>query len=160
MNYHDTIALEINAVVVAGGRKFSAPADNGSGVLVADMAEADTLSVSLESLEFKSDRLANSDTRELSRIADQLSKKLTYLLEPLRVIEIDGDAGAVQMRSHPPYERSQQTRYYEVLVQRGGSISLIRYERLPGEPRKAIRAIVTTEVFYRLADDFAAACSN
>ena len=61
------------------------------------------------------------------------------------------------MRSHPPYQRDKQTKYYEVLVQRGGSISLVRYERLPGEPRKAIAANVTEEVFYRLADDFAAA---
>src|SRR5690349_21072227 len=105
MNYHDTIAHEINAVVVAGGRKFSAPADNGSGVLVADMPEADTMSVSLDSLEFQSDSLASAATEQLSRIADRLAKKLTYLLEPLRVVEIDGGAGAVQMRSHPPYQR-------------------------------------------------------
>ncbi len=159
MNYHDTIKLEINAVVVAGPRTFSAPADNGSGTLVAHVSDADNFSVCFDSLEFQSARLAGLETAQLTRIADALAKKLTYLLEPLRVVEIDGEAGAVQMRSHPPYQSPQQTRYYEVLVQRGGSLSLIRYEREQGQARRAIAAHVTNEVFLRLADDFATVVS-
>ena len=155
MSYHQEIAHHINSVIVGGGYQFAAQSD--SGVLEVDMPSADTLAVSFESFLFKSDRLSNSDTGHLGRIADRLASKLSYLLEPLRVIEIDGEAGAVQMRSHPPYQRESQTRYYEVLVQRGGSLSLGRYERLPGQPRRSIPATVTHEVFYRLADDFAAA---
>lgn len=155
MSYHQEINHQITAVIVAGGRKVTAQAD--SGILDVDMPSADTLAVSFESFFFKSDRLNNCDTAQLGRIADRLASKLSYLLEPLRVIEIDGEAGAVQMRSHPPYQRENQTRYYEVLVQRGGSLSLVRYERLPGQARKPIPATVTHEVFFRLADDFAAA---
>lgn len=155
MSYHGDISLALNAAVVAGGRNLRARADNGT--LEVAIANADTMSVAFNSFVFQSDRLAGADTALLSRIADQLASELTYLLEPLRVVEVDGNAGAVQMRSHPPYQRDKQARYYEVLVQRGGSLSLVRYERLPGEPRKAIPANVTEEVFYRLADDFAAA---
>lgn len=155
MSYHDDIKLALNSAVVAGGRDLRAKADNGTLVVAID--NADTMSVAFTSFVFQTDKLASAETAQLSKIADQLAGKLTYLLEPLRVIEIDGQQGAVQMRSHPPYQREQQTRYYEVLVQRGGSISLVRYERQPGEPRTPIAATVTEEVFYRLADDFAAA---
>lgn len=155
MSYHDDIRRDLNAAVVAGYDKLRAQSDYGR--LEAQIDKADTMSVAFTSFAFHSDKLATAETPVLSRIADALAGKLTYLLEPLRVIEIDGQAGAVQMRSHPPYQRERQTRYYEVLVQRGGSISLLRYERQPGEPRTAIPAKVTEEVFYRLADDFAAA---
>lgn len=155
MSYHDEIKTALNAAMVAGSEHLRAQADNGH--LEAAIANADTMSVAFTAFTFHSDRLAQSETAQLSRTADALAGKLTYLLEPLRVVEIDGNAGAVQMRSHPPYQRDKQTKYYEVLVQRGGSISLVRYERQPGEPRQAIAAHVTQEVFYRLADDFAAA---
>ena len=155
MSYHDEIKKALNAATVAGLEHLRAQADNGR--LEATIANADTMSVAFTSFVFHSDRLAHAETAQLSRIADALASKLTYLLEPLRVVEVDGNAGAVQMRSHPPYQRDKQTKYYEVLVQRGGSLSLVRYERQPGEARQAISAHVTEEVFYRLADDFAAA---
>jgi hypothetical protein len=155
MSYHDDIKTALNAAMIAGSKDLRAQDDHG--YLEATIANADTMSVAFTSFAFHSDRLAQSETSQLSRIADALAGKLTYLLEPLRVVEVDGNAGAVQMRSHPPYQRDKQTKYYEVLVQRGGSISLVRYERQPGEPRQPIAAHVTEEVFYRLADDFAAA---
>jgi hypothetical protein len=155
MSYHDEISLALNAAAIAGSKDLRAQADNG--MLEVVIASADTMSVAFTAFAFHSDRLASAETAKLSRIADVLASKLTYLLEPLRVVEVDGNAGAVQMRSHPPYQRDKQTKYYEVLVQRGGAISLVRYERLPGEPRQPIAAHVTEEVFYRLADDFAAA---
>lgn len=155
MNYFDTIELELNRTAMLGRGKLTATAD--SGVLEVDMVSGDSLAVAFESFTFRSDRLAAVDTAALSRIADRLASKLTYLLEPLRVIEVDGQAGALQMRSHPPYQQEKQTRYYEVLVQRGGSLSLVRYERQAGQARSSIAATVTREVFHRLAADFAEA---
>lgn len=155
MTYYDIIEQELNRLAALGRGALSAMADQGS--LRADMIQVDPLAVAFSSFTFTSDRLASVETTQLTRIADTLAGKLTYLLEPLRVIEVDGQAGAVQMRSHPPYQRERQTKYYEVLVQRGGSLSLVRYERLPGQSRTPITANVTREVFHRLAEDFAAA---
>jgi len=155
MTYYDEIEAELTRTLILGRGKLTAHADNG--VLEAEMVSGDSLAVEFEAFEFKSDLLANADTAQLSRIADRLAARLTYLLEPLRVVEIDGHAGAVQMRSHPPYQRDKQSRYYEVLIQRGGSISLVRYERQAGQGRAPIAATVTREVFHRLAEDFAAA---
>jgi hypothetical protein len=155
MTYYDQIEQELNTTAVLGRSKLVAQADHGT--LEAELVSGDSLAVAFEDFKFRSDLLANAETSQLTRIADRLASKLTYLLEPLRVIEVDGQAGAVQMRSHPPYQRQQQTRYYEVLVERGGSLSLVRYERLPGQSRTRLAATVTREVFHRLAEDFAAA---
>jgi hypothetical protein len=130
------------------------------GTLLAQLTHADALAVSFTSYELQSPRLAQASTKQLTAIADQLATKLTYLLEPLRVLEIDGAAGVVQMRSAPPYKTPEQVTYYEVVVQRGGSISLLRYEKLTGSPRSLRSAIVTKEVFCRIAEDFYATVST
>jgi hypothetical protein len=155
MNYSDTIEQELNRLGAAGGGTLSVAAPHGQ--LRSMLSSVDPLAVAFELFEFSSARLAQMDPAQLTSVADRLASKLTYLLEPLRVIEVDGDAGAVQMRSHPPHQQERLARYYEVLVQRSGSISLVRYERRPGQPRAAILAAVTREVFHRLADDFAQA---
>jgi hypothetical protein len=154
MTYHDEIARQLNTAHAAGYTALAAQAE--SGVLLAEV-RADTFSVVVRSFRFQSATLADATTEQLSRIADRLAAKLTYLLEPLRVVEVDGQAGAVQMRSHPPYQKGPEKRYYEVLVERGGNLSLVRYERQPGQARTPIDAHFTIEVFYRLADDFAEA---
>ena len=89
MSYHDDISLALNSAVVAGGKDLRARADNGT--LEVAIANADTMSVAFTSFVFSTDRLATSETAQLSRIADQLASKLTYLLEPLRIVEVDGN---------------------------------------------------------------------
>jgi hypothetical protein len=127
------------------------------GALEAYVLKLDALGVAVNSFVMHSPHLAHSETKQLSQMADQLAVKLNYLLEPLRVIEVDGSAGAVQMRSAPPYRQETRRTYYEVLVQRGGSISLIRYSKTPDQPRHAVPAVFTREVFARLTEDFHAA---
>jgi hypothetical protein len=60
------------------------------------------------------------------------------------------------MRSYPPQKTDDGTTYYELLVRRGGSLSLVRYQKQPGDQRQAIAAHITREVLLRLVDDFAA----
>jgi hypothetical protein len=59
------------------------------------------------------------------------------------------------MRSSPPQRDDNGTRYYELLVRRGGELSLRRFEKQPGTVRQLVAAHVTREVFLRLVDDFA-----
>ena len=85
--------------------------------------------------------------------AEQLSARLTYLLEPISPIEIDSQGCVVQLRSNPPQKETDCTSYYELLLSRGGEISLCRYTRAVGQERKPIPAQVTREVLVRLAGD-------
>lgn len=119
----------------------------------------DTLACSFTRLALRADSLSNRSTDELKRIAEQLSAKLTYLLEPISPIETDAEGCVVQMRSNPPQKEADRTSYYELLVARTGELSLVRYSRVAGQPRESIPAHVTREVLCRLAGDLSAAAT-
>jgi hypothetical protein len=63
----------------------------------------------------------------------------------------------VQLRSSPPQQGDDGTSYYELMVRRGGDITLSRYQKQPGQIRQIVPANVTREVLQRLAEDFVAA---
>ena len=88
--------------------------------------------------------------------ARELAKRVNYLLEPIAPIELDAQGCTVQMRSNPPQKDDNGWRYYELLIRRGGSIALCRYEKQPGQPRVRVPAVLTHEVVGRLVDDFSA----
>jgi hypothetical protein len=78
-------------------------------------------------------------------------------MEPISPIEIDAQACVVQMRSNPPQRDDDGRTYFELLVRRGGEISLCRFRKENGAGRKPITATVTREVLVRLVGDFCAA---
>ncbi len=125
--------------------------------LSADLAALDALALAFNHLTLTSSALAAASLDQLKKVADNLSKRLTYLLEPISPIEIDADQCVVQLRSNPPQRDDNGTQYYELLVRRGGELSLRRYQKQPGGVRGSIPAHVTREVFLRLASDFSEA---
>lgn len=157
MSLQHELDLALNSIAVLGPGDIVAHGPQGE--VRASLEEVNNLGVAFTSLGYFTPSLKDAATSRLSQIADQLTRKLTYLLEPLRVVEIDGQAGAVQLRSHPPYKRENETTYYEVLVERGGSITVSRFEKLPLQARKLIVATVTSEVFHRMVDDLINATS-
>ena len=82
--------------------------------------------------------------------------KLLNAKRPIAPIELDAQGCSVQMRSNPPQKDDNGRRYYELLIRRGGSIALCRYEKQPGQPRVRVPAVLTHEVVGRLIDDFSA----
>jgi len=127
--------------------------------LSAELTALDALALSFDHFTLTSSPLAAASLDQLKKVADALSKRLTYLLEPISPIEIDADQCVVQLRSSPPQRDDNGTRYYELLVRRGGELSLRRYQKESGGVRTTIPAHVTREVFLRLADDFSAAAA-
>jgi hypothetical protein len=103
------------------------------------------------------DRLSSATMDQLKRVSEALAARLTYLLEPIKPIEQDADQCVIQMRSVPPQREADVTSYYEVLVRRGGELSLCRWAKSPGDVRQQLPAQVTREVFLRLVGDFSAA---
>ncbi len=128
--------------------------------LTCELSNLDALACSFSHLTLATAALAGASTADLQRISDDLSKRLTYLLEPISPIETDVDGCVVQMRSNPPQQDDDGTQYYELLVRRGGSLSLRRWKKEPATgSRAAIDANVTREVFGRLIADMAAVVS-
>ncbi|MBI3839493.1 MAG: hypothetical protein HY288_16355 [Planctomycetia bacterium] len=117
----------------------------------------DSLACSFTKLALHADTLAAMSLDQLKRTAEQLSTRLTYLLEPISPIEVDAHGCVVQLRSNPPQKETDRTSYYELLVSRSGELSLCRFSRAPGEQRQIIPSQVTREVLARLAADFSAA---
>jgi hypothetical protein len=144
-----------NLVSFASGSQ-SLSASEGGVRLDADLVALDALALAFDHVTVTRDALAAAPIEQLKKLADTLSKRLTYLLEPISPVEVDADQCVIQMRSSPPQRDDNGTRYYELLVRRGGQFSLRRFEKQPGNVRQPIPAQVTREVFLRLVDDFAA----
>lgn len=114
----------------------------------------ESLACAFTRFELTHDILATASIDQLKQVAEGLSARLTYLLEPIQPIEVDPDQCIVQMRSSPPQKDDLGTSYYELLVRRGGHISLARYVKQPAAQRQSVPAHVTREVFLRLTADF------
>lgn len=128
---------------------------DGPRHLQTELTALDTLACSFTRLSLRADSLQNRGASDLKRIAEELSSKLTYLLEPISPIETDAEGCVVQMRSNPPQKEANCTSYYELLVARSGELSLSRYSRSVGQAREVVPAHVTREVLCRLAGDLA-----
>jgi hypothetical protein len=154
MNIQALIEHELNQLG-SGGPAMVAVAD-GPRNLTCDIVEYNSLAVVFNLLRLATTELASATAVDLERISNALATKLTYLMEPIRPIELDVDACVVQMRSNPPQKDDDGRSYYELLVRRGGEIALARYRKEPGTPRQQVAATVTREVLLRLAGDFSA----
>jgi hypothetical protein len=127
--------------------------------LESEIVTLDALALAFSHLTLTSAALAAAPIDQLKKVADALSKRLTYLLEPISPIEVDADQCVVQLRSNPPQRDDNGTQYYELLVRRGGELSLRRYQKQSGGTRQTVPAHVTREVFLRLVGDFAEAAA-
>jgi hypothetical protein len=149
-----------NAVAAAGPGAEIVEASAGSERLVCDLAEVQPLACAVRRLTLRTDRWSDITNPTLKEISEHLESRLTYLLEPVGPIEVDPLQCVVQMRSKPPQSDDDGTRYYELLVAKGGEISLSRYEKQPRTPRQLIPAVLTREVLLRLAADFLTAAEE
>lgn len=87
-----------------------------------------------------------------------LTTRLTYLLEHLTVTELDQTHGLAQLRSTTPDTRDGVRCFYEVTLERGAALSLVRYRHEPvSGVKSSIPLVMTTEVLVRVLDDLTAA---
>lgn len=92
----------------------------------------------------------------LARLAENLPSQLTYLLEPLALIEREDGEQFLLMRSAPPRRQAGSIDYYEIRLVGGSRLSLERYGFDRDRRIREGRAMVfTREVFDRLLEDLA-----
>ena len=130
----------------------------GNGKATCCVLQADALAGSFSSLKYVSAVLNQLAGQELTRFADALAARLTYLMEPISTVEADPEV--VQLRSDPPSQEGDRTRCYFELLARTGSLNLVRYRKLVGEPRKLVPMQLTHEVLARLLIDFDSAAAS
>jgi hypothetical protein len=98
-------------------------------------------------------------TVELKPRAEQLCQRVTGLMEPLSLVEIDTLSNAALMRSEQPGQLGENRFYYEVLLHGDGS-SVVRRYRTPqaDQPRRQqVAFTLTHEALAKLVRDLIAA---
>lgn len=138
----------------AGPGPVTIKAAAGDVRAICELEELDRFAVACSELRVEAGALANATMPQLQDLSTRLSGRLTYLLEPVSPVESDGETCTVQMRSNPPQRDDDGTRYYELLVRRGGSIALRRWHAPRGQSRQPVAAKLTREVLVRLVGDF------
>ena len=156
MSIRQDIEREMKRIGAVSGRGLL-QVDCDAGRIEADLLAVDAIGCSFQTLGLSTSKLAGASIDSLKAISDTLIGKLTYLLEPIGLVEADADRCSVQLRSNPPQKGEDETSYYELMVRRGGDITLSRYSKKAGQLRQIVPAHVTREVLGRLADDFIAA---
>lgn len=134
-------------------------------VIKAEFLQEDSIGVLTSWLEVEKNAGESVDSSEyLKTAAEGIVERVNYLMEPLKIVEIDSAGNAVQLRSERP-ERTQGTlSYYEVILKAGkwfgyrNHLSFRRYShRSEDEPnRKAVAFPLTKQQLERLINDLIA----
>lgn len=113
--------------------------------------------LALDGLDFATTARSEWSDAELSAWAERIASRVTYLMEPLVVIEHDRLGGEIELRSHVPTARGDQRAYYEVRLNRQGTLRLARVAfDEAARARRPAGCQMTREVLERLADDLVA----
>ena len=135
-------------------------AEAGSARLALNLTARGPVGLAFDGLDY-----AVSDRAELSAEAlrgwgDRLAARLTYLMEPLVVLEVDAQAGEAELRSQAPTPRGDRRSFYEVRLRREANLHLQRVAFDESTRRRQVVSCqMTLEVLERLADDLVASLS-
>jgi hypothetical protein len=90
--------------------------------------------------------------------ADRAADRVTALMEPLKVVEVDVVRNEALLRSAEPRRRGDKSLYYEILLRGSASAVVCRYQgsHASGSRREQIAFVLTHEALAKLADDLAA----
>ena len=92
----------------------------------------------------------------LAERAERIAGRVTGLLEPLRLVEVDTGRAVAQLRSSTPHARGDDRFYYEVLLQGDGTTTVRRY-RSGGEVRREqVAFTLTHEALAKFVADLSA----
>ena len=121
-------------------------ADGWATTVTAD--RCDELGCLVWELNLRRDGSAGTDVKTWANAAAQ---RVTGLLEPLKIVEIDNIRNEAQLRSETPTQRGDKRFYYELLL-RGNATALLRRYQV----REQTAFALTHEVLAKLAGDVAA----
>ena len=125
MSLSTAIAIELDAQPNLTG---IVSAQDGPDKLELTVNAQSSVGVMLEHLDFTRIDPYRSEWTidELRGWGDRLAKKITYLMEPLVVLEVDAEGGEVELRSQSPTPRGQLRSFYEVRLKKSGTLRMNR----------------------------------
>jgi hypothetical protein len=102
---------------------------------------------------------APASAAALTQRAVRIAGRVTGLLEPLKLIEVDATRSEALLRSDRPTARGDAVQYYELLLSGEHAATLRRYQAPKAGPgkREAVPFALTHEAIAKLAADLTAA---
>jgi hypothetical protein len=135
----------------------SVAVEDGPNRLTLQLSALDSVGLAFTALEMATSSRPEWTSEALRAWGDRLAGRVSYLMEPLRVLEIEPDGGEVQIRSQSPTTRSEQRGYYEIRLSKQGTLRMERFVFDEAtRQRRPTLCQLTREVLERLADDLAA----
>jgi hypothetical protein len=157
MSLSRKIAAAVEGLTATPGAPTAVAAEEGPHRLALEVGLAGPVGLEARGLEFADSGRPEWSLDELKDWGARLAARLTYLMEPLVVLEADAVAGAVELRSKSPTGRDGRRSYYRIRLDRRGTLRLDRvaYDE-SARSRRAVPMQLTREVLERLADDLVA----
>src|SRR6476620_7534819 len=90
------IERELKRIQAVSGRGLL-QVDCEAGRIEADLLAVDGIGCSFQTLGLSTSKLAGAGLEELKAISQKLTEKLTYLLEPIGLVEADADHCSIQL---------------------------------------------------------------
>ncbi|PQO30346.1 hypothetical protein DTL21_23595 [Bremerella cremea] len=138
----------------APNRKFETALNQGK-VTATDLT-VEKVGVSARQIDYRFNEVKSHE--EATDVAENLVRRVDYLLEPLAIIERDPSGRQIQIRSQKPSSDGDTRRYYEMNVDHSG-VSIERYAAAGGD-REQDEIHLTRESFERLCHDLDDASVN
>ena len=104
----------------------------------------------------KSEQIIDLDIikKQIETQADAIQKRITFLLEDFRLIEMDNQNKRAQLRSYPPFKDDDSKYYSEIILDEGHKVHFQRYAYNMKEKRyEKITSQLTIETFERLINE-------
>ena len=157
MSLSKKIAAAVEAARDRGEAPLAVEAADGGHRLSLSLSDAGPVGLAFESLEFAPEDDAPRAPAALRAWADRLAARLSYLMEPLAVVEQDALANELTLRSKAPTTRGEQRSYYEVVLRPTGALRLgrVAFDE-SSRRRRPVPCQLTVEALERLADDLVA----
>lgn len=157
MSLSQKIAAAVDARPASGALPCATSVEDGAHRLTLHLTAAGPVGLAFSALDFATSARNEWTPEALKAWGDRLAARVTYLMEPLVVLEHDVDGGEVELRSQSPTPRAQQRSFYEVRLNRAGTLRLSRIAFSEAtRQRTATDCQMTGEVLERLADDIVA----
>lgn len=152
MTLADSLLEKLEAMQPMDGKKiisYSLP----SGSVSLSVERADSVGCLLNELNIR--RLSQESIGSVKPWADRLANRITGLIEPLKVIEVDDERNEAILRSQTPSKKGTAAHYYELYLNGHGSANLHRYkiDLAAGTKREMVPFSLTHESIAKLAGD-------
>ena len=128
-----------------------------------ELSQADSIGFLMNAVEFSKNIHENVDMSSyLKTVAEAIEKRINYLMEPLKIVEVDSTSNAVQIRSEKPELQDGALSYFEIVLKAGkwfghrNHVALHRFTQKQTDEgnRSIVPFPVTKKQFEKLVNDF------